>query len=566
MRNNMLRRAAAVIMALIVMILPVTAMAGENGYGQLTISDLKVNIQGTELDFSGIELMIAGGLDSDAQSMTVGVRGKVDETTATALLEVAPDALYGLIGNRVVTLPYEFLFQQGGMQIDYDQFKGYMDQFWQAIGNAGNYDYEQLAAQYTEMAKQLAEEIYGPFIELADQKLKAAEGELVTVSIDGIEHEAAYTTVVFTNEEIKQYLLQPIAQSYQTGTYAKLYDEMFASMEKLINTLSSANVDMDVDMDELKAGFDMVKQIYPLLTEIDFPEGIVCGITVAFPEGNDVYCDTTIDMSMDMYNFVLKTMTTLNDMPEKAAERQLEAQRELLNMSAKIDVAMNVTVEDVTQFDIRMLNESTDVKNVTENVEFYMGNFTTPIVTASEVATFNNNIIATMTLDMEIDPAGAGTEGQQAVALSINIDNTFDATHYGTFTLDGVAYMGEQNLGGCQLNVEQNAEGGYVKLDVSQNGASSNVLYCGYTNKTETAREVTLFIYPMLSASVTLDYQSNDYTENMMLHNAGNAFDLSTATQEELQEFGAYAQGEFTKFMGAAMSIPGFAAIMSQMQ
>ena len=81
MRSGMFGKLMAVLLA-IMLVLPVAAQADDmnNGYTDITVSNLVVNYAGTEFDFSGIDLTLLAGVDAENRNALGGVMVKLTDS------------------------------------------------------------------------------------------------------------------------------------------------------------------------------------------------------------------------------------------------------------------------------------------------------------------------------------------------------------------------------------------------------------------------------------------------------------------------------------------------------
>ena len=536
MKTSLVRKVMALVMALM-MLVPMAAQAEAlNGYGELELSNVVVNYMGTELDFSGLDVKLLGGINAEEKNALVGLAANLpDDNSAAVAVELGESEMTMLLLNQLITIPYD-RFGEAMAKMDAEVPEGMEDiseimaQAWQELAAL---DLDELAdgvelnmpdvdanflEEYisSELESAVAEEAE---FELAGETCKGYKVALSLSEEKAGEMIAASVTAIYGSEEVKA-MLAPVWQALESA--------MEQSGEEAIDFAAMYDVIVDG------------------MSSITIPGGM--NITVFMDEtGTQTRCQ--IDrFTMDLTAYLTSLMEFVGEEVEDSEEALIEMDMSIGARSASdeaeepeyVEAFYNVYVP-ASGYDGALVSIGCKVSDEDEGGYLDFG------MTVSGEATGANDAIMNLTC--------AWSDLEDADSFSIEF--AFD---------DGEDNQTNVSLGWSSEDTGDTTDGALV-LDVTSAGQTMNVLDLSYSYSKagEKAYNVsfTCNLMGMLGVSADASVLASDMDAGkLMSTSAEKTLNLADATDEDIEAMATNVQSAAYDVVMSAMQVPGIAALM----
>ncbi|MGN0743456.1 MAG: hypothetical protein ACI4L8_12435, partial [Candidatus Fimadaptatus sp.] len=258
MKTSLVRKVMALVVALM-MLVPMAAQAEAlNGYGELELSNVVVNYMGTELDFSGLDVRLLGGINAEEKNALVGLAANLpDDNSAAVAIELGESEMTMLLLNQLITIPYD-RFGEAMAKMDtevpegMEDISGIMAQAWQELAaldlselsNSVELNMPDVDANFLE--EYISSELESAVAEEAEFELagETCKGYKVALSLSEEKASAMIAdsvTAIYGNEEVKA-MLAPVWQALESAMaqsgevsvdFAAMYDVMVDGMSRI---------------------------------------------------------------------------------------------------------------------------------------------------------------------------------------------------------------------------------------------------------------------------------------------------------------------------------------------
>lgn len=536
MKTSLVRKVMALVMALM-MLVPMAAQAEAlNGYGELELSNVVVNYMGTELDFSGLDVKLLGGINAEDKNALVGLTASLpDDNSAAVAVELGESEMTMLLLNQLITIPYD-RFGEAMAKLDSEVPEGMEDiseimaQTWQELAAL---DLDELAdgmelnmpdvdanflEEYisSELESAVAEEAE---FELAGETCQGYKVELSLSEEKASEMIATSVTAIYGNEEVKA-MLAPVWQS--------LASAMEQSGEEAIDFAAMYDVMVDG------------------MSRITIPGGM--NITVYMDDTETLSVCKVDRFTMDLSDYLASIMEFAGEETEGLEEALIEMDMSigtrLVSKDAEepeyVEAFYNVYVPDMG-YDGALVSIGCKVSDEDE------GGY----------------------LDMGMTVSGEATGADDAI---MNLTCTWsDLEDTDSFSIEFALDDGEDNQTNVSLDWTSedtgNTTDGTLVLDVTSAGQTMNMLDLSYSyaKAGENAYDVsfTCNLMGMIAVSADASVQASDMDAGkLMSTSAEKTLNLADATDEDIEAMATNVQSAAYDVVMSAMQVPGIAALM----
>ncbi len=541
MRKSFIRKLMAMFVA-VMMLVPMAAQAESAEYYESSISNLKINYLGTELDFSGLSLKLLGGFDAAARNGILGLQlGTPSQTNANLALELGESEATVLVTNQLVSIPYARFgeaMSKLGIEVgdEYADISEIAGGLWNLIAAADEDDGD-------DMLDDLDLEDLDIDLSALYDDLEAASANIVTntdvqYGFGDTSYIGTETIIELDAETATKLLSDLITAVYGNEMTRTAIQSVDAALEGMIDI---GIAEGDLGMSEL---YDM---LVDNMAKISVPNGIK--LTV-FETADDA--ETSVNY-IKVDRFTLDLADYITGLAEAAGEELSDS--DLENTSVDYELTNVIIGDDYADMDMSV----------------YM--------TGAETAFIDMNLIAdgtddncTVDLVMSIDRAGLGEEGD-VIVLALNYSKvTADDSTSGEATISLTS--GEESLGAVTLN--------YSSTDTSDDSSNTDISV-SYSNGTNEINIFTLSydmteqedgdtdineinfnlsVADQITVSGNLNLSEMPMsTDKLMTPGAESVLNLADATEDELNTFVANVQTELTNILTDTMQISGVATL-----
>ena len=536
MKTSLVRKVMALVVALM-MLVPMAAQAEAlNGYGELELSNVVVNYMGTELDFSGLDVKLLGGINAEEKNALVGLSANLpDDNSAAVALELGESEMTMLLLNQLITIPYDRFGEamakmDGEVPEGMEDVSGIMAQVWQELAAL---DLDELADGMELEMPEVEANFLEDFIsaELENAVAEEAEFELGGETCQG------YKVVLSLSEE----KANEIIAASMNAIYGS--EEVKAMLAPVWQALESAMEQSGEEAIDFAAMYDV---IVDGMSSITIPGGM--NITVFMDEtGTQTVCQ--IDrFTMDLTAYLASLMEFVGEEVEDSEEAVIEMDMSIGARSASdeaeepeyVEAFYNVYVP-ASGYDGALVSIGCKVSDEDE------GGFLDFGMTVSGEATGANDAIMNLTC----------TWSDLEDADSFSIEFAFD---------DGEDNQTNVSLGWTSEDTGDTTDGTLV-LDVTSAGQTMNVLDLSYSyaKAGEKAYDVsfTCSLMGMLSVSADASVLASDMDAGkLMSTSAEKTLNMADATDEDIEAMATNVQNAAYEVVMSAMQVPGIAALM----
>ena len=580
MRSGMFGKLMAVLLA-IMLVLPVAAQADDmnNGYTDITVSNLVVNYAGTEFDFSGIDLTLLAGVDAENRNALGGVMVKLTDSGngAGLVVQMNEDSELMLLGNQLLKVPYakmgETLAKLGVADADQlGDMTQQMDMFWSALASGAGAE-----NSIGKLMEQYANSVNNN--ELV-QQINALQAEAVpepaTFTVDGTEYEGQKISISLSADMLNEVMGSEAMQAYYSGV-SDIIIQMAAQM-------GVTSVDVNGDMMPVD---QFVTMVMSSVNTIKYAESITVDTYMApYDDEKSVILIDYSPMTIDMSEY----MAALNILDESTTGFQsMITVDESIAMIGKLNEDLNMDNEDVEylEVDAKVSDPTGGDASVSMNIK---------AADRDDEGSFSMNI--------DVPESGASDSASMVVAAdwSDKDDAKTVNAKFEVYTADvlqaGASFTGnavDKDTGDnaeCTLNLSD-VSGTNVTLGLSYNYTEADddtgegnvtLQYDDGTNgmmplasvdysTTESGTDetdVTDIVFSadvmgMVTASGKLSLRNMPMSAETLLPTEG-AIDLSEADTEEVQTVLVNLQTNLQSLLMEAMNVPGVQQIMTMMQ
>lgn len=580
MRSGMFGKLMAVLLA-IMLVLPVAAQADDmnNGYTDITVSNLVVNYAGTEFDFSGIDLTLLSGVDAENRNALGGVMVKLTDSGngAGLVVQMNEDSELMLLGNQLLKVPYakmgETLAKLGVADADQlGDMTQQMDMFWSALASGAGAENSigKLMEQYANSVKNN---------ELV-QQINALQAEAVpepaTFTVDGTEYEGQKISISLSADMLNEVMGSEAMQAYYSGV-SDIIIQMAAQM-------GVTSVDVNGDMMPVD---QFVTMVMSSVNTIKYAESITVDTYMApYDDEKSVILIDYSPMTIDMSEY----MAALNSLDESTTGFQsMITVDESIAMIGKLNEDLNMDNEDVEylEVDAKVSDPTGGDASVSMNVKAadrddegsFSMNIDVPESDASDSASMvvaadwsDKDDAKTVNAKFEVYTADVLQAGASFTGNAVDKD-TGDNAEY-TLNLSDVS--GTNVTLGLSYNYteadDDTGEGNVtLQYDDGTNGMMplASVDYSTTESGTDET-DVTDIVFSadvmgMVTASGKLSLRNMPMSAETLLPTEG-AIDLSEADTEEVQTVLVNLQTNLQSLLMEAMNVPGVQQIMTMMQ
>lgn len=536
MKTSLVRKVMALVVALM-MLVPMAAQAEAlNGYGELELSNVVVNYMGTELDFSGLDVKLLGGINAEEKNALVGLSANLpDDNSAAVALELGESEMTMLLLNQLITIPYDRFGEamakmDGEVPEGMEDVSGIMAQAWQELAAldldelADGMELEMPEVEANFLEDFISAELENAVAEEAEFELggETCQGYKVVLSLSeekANEIIAASMNAIYGNEEVKA-MLAPVWQALESA--------MEQSGEEAIDFAAMYDVIVDG------------------MSSITIPGGM--NITVFMDEtGTQTLCQ--IDrFTMDLTAYLASLMEFVGEEVEDSEEAVIEMDMSIGACSASdeaeepeyVEAFYNVYVP-ASGYDGALVSIGCKVSDEDEGGYLDFG------MTVSGEATGANDAIMNLTC----------TWSDLEDADSFSIEFAFD---------DGEDNQTNVSLGWNSEDTGNTTDGTLV-LDVTSAGQTMNMLDLSYSyaKAGENAYDVsfTCNLMGMIAVSADASVQASDMDAGkLMSTSAEKTLNLADATDEDIEAMATNVQSAAYDVVMSAMQVPGIAALM----
>lgn len=536
MKTSLVRKVMALVVALM-MLVPMAAQAEAlNGYGELELSNVVVNYMGTELDFSGLDVKLLGGINAEEKNALVGLSASLpDDNSAAVALELGESEMTMLLLNQLITIPYDRFGEalakmDGEVPEGMEDVSGIMAQAWQELAAL---DLDELADGMELEMPEVEANFLEDFIsaELENAVAEEAEFELGGETCQG------YKVVLSLSEEKANEMIS----ASMNAIYGN--EEVKAMLAPVWQALESAMEQSGEEAIDFAAMYDV---IVDGMSSITIPGGM--NITVFMDEtGTQTVCQ--IDrFTMDLTAYLASLMEFVGEEVEDSEEAVIEMDMSIGARSASdeaeepeyVEAFYNVYVP-ASGYDGALVSIGCKVSDEDE------GGFLDFGMTVSGEATGANDAIMNLTC--------AWSDLEDADSFSIEF--AFD---------DGEDNQTNVSLGWSSEDTGDTTDGSLV-LDVTSAGQTMNVLDLSYSyaKAGEKAYDVsfTCSLMGMLSVSADASVLASDMDAGkLMSTSAEKTLNMADATDEDIEAMATNVQNAAYEVVMSAMQVPGIAALM----
>ena len=536
MKTSLVRKVMALVVALM-MLVPMAAQAEAlNGYGELELSNVVVNYMGTELDFSGLDVKLLGGINAEEKNALVGLTANLpDDNSAAVALELGESEMTMLLLNQLITIPYDRFGEamakmDGEVPEGMEDVSGIMAQVWQELAAL---DLDELADGMELEMPEVEANFLDDFIsaELENAVAEEAEFELGGETCQG------YKVVLSLSEE----KANEIIAASMNAIYGS--EEVKAMLAPVWQALESAMEQSGEEAIDFAAMYDV---IVDGMSSITIPGGM--NITVFMDEtGTQTVCQ--IDrFTMDLTAYLASLMEFVGEEVEDSEEAVIEMDMSIGARSASdeaeepeyVEAFYNVYVP-ASGYDGALVSIGCKVSDEDE------GGFLDFGMTVSGEATGANDAIMNLTC----------TWSDLEDADSFSIEFAFD---------DGEDNQTNVSLGWTSEDTGDTTDGTLV-LDVTSAGQTMNMLDLSYSyaKAGEKAYDVsfTCSLMGMLSVSADASVLASDMDAGkLMSTSAEKTLNMADATDEDIEAMATNVQNAAYEVVMSAMQVPGIAALM----
>lgn len=580
MRSGMFGKLMAVLLA-IMLVLPVAAQADDmnNGYTDITVSNLVVNYAGTEFDFSGIDLTLLAGVDAENRNALGGVMVKLTDSGngAGLVVQMNEDSELMLLGNQLLKVPYakmgETLAKLGVADADQlGDMTQQMDMFWSALASGAGAE-----NSIGKLMEQYANSVNNN--ELV-QQINALQAEAVpepaTFTVDGTEYEGQKISISLSADMLNEVMGSEAMQAYYSGV-SDIIIQMAAQM-------GVTSVDVNGDMMPVD---QFVTMVMSSVNTIKYAESITVDTYMApYDDEKSVILIDYSPMTIDMSEY----MAALNSLDESTTGFQsMITVDESIAMIGKLNEDLNMDNEDVEylEVDAKVSDPTGGDASVSMNIKAadrddegsFSMNIDVPESDASDSASMvvaadwsDKDDAKTVNAKFEVYTADVLQAGASFTGNAVDKD-TGDNAEY-TLNLSDVS--GTNVTLGLSYNYteadDDTGEGNVtLQYDDGTNGMMplASVDYSTTESGTDET-DVTDIVFSadvmgMVTASGKLSLRSMPMSAETLLPTEG-AIDLSEADTEEVQTVLVNLQTNLQSLLMEAMNVPGVQQIMTMMQ
>ena len=536
MKTSLVRKVMALVVALM-MLVPMAAQAEAlNGYGELELSNVVVNYMGTELDFSGLDVKLLGGINAEEKNALVGLSASLpDDNSAAVALELGESEMTMLLLNQLITIPYDRFGEalakmDGEVPEGMEDVSGIMAQAWQELAAL---DLDELADGMELEMPEVEANFLEDFIsaELENAVAEEAEFELGGETCQG------YKVVLSLSEEKANEMIS----ASMNAIYGN--EEVKAMLAPVWQALESAMEQSGEEAIDFAAMYDV---IVDGMSSITIPGGM--NITVFMDEtGTQTVCQ--IDrFTMDLTAYLASLMEFVGEEVEDSEEAVIEMDMSIGARSASdeaeepeyVEAFYNVYVP-ASGYDGALVSIGCKVSDEDEGGYLDFG------MTVSGEATGANDAIMNLTC--------AWSDLEDADSFSIEF--AFD---------DGEDNQTNVSLGWTSEDTGDTTDGTLV-LDVTSAGQTMNMLDLSYSyaKAGEKAYDVsfTCSLMGMLSVSADASVLASDMDAGkLMSTSAEKTLNMADATDEDIEAMATNVQNAAYDVVMSAMQVPGIAALM----
>lgn len=580
MRSGMFGKLMAVLLA-IMLVLPVAAQADDmnNGYTDITVSNLVVNYAGTEFDFSGIDLTLLAGVDAENRNALGGVMVKLTDSGngAGLVVQMNEDSELMLLGNQLLKVPYakmgETLAKLGVADADQlGDMTQQMDMFWSALASGAGAE-----NSIGKLMEQYANSVNNN--ELV-QQINALQAEAVpepaTFTVDGTEYEGQKISISLSADMLNEVMGSEAMQAYYSGV-SDIIIQMAAQM-------GVTSVDVNGDMMPVD---QFVTMVMSSVNTIKYAESITVDTYMApYDDEKSVILIDYSPMTIDMSEY----MAALNILDESTTGFQsMITVDESIAMIGKLNEDLNMDNEDVEylEVDAKVSDPTGGDASVSMNIKAadrddegsFSMNIDVPESDASDSASMvvaadwsDKDDAKTVNAKFEVYTADVLQAGASFTGNAVDKD-TGDNAEY-TLNLSDVS--GTNVTLGLSYNYteadDDTGEGNVtLQYDDGTNGMMplASVDYSTTESGTDET-DVTDIVFSadvmgMVTASGKLSLRNMPMSAETLLPTEG-AIDLSEADTEEVQTVLVNLQTNLQSLLMEAMNVPGVQQIMTMMQ
>lgn len=536
MKTSLVRKVMALVVALM-MLVPMAAQAEAlNGYGELELSNVVVNYMGTELDFSGLDVKLLGGINAGEKNALVGLAANLpDDNSAAVAIELGESEMTMLLLNQLITIPYD-RFGEAMAKMDtevpegMEDISGIMAQAWQELAAL---DLDELAdgvelnmpdVEANFLEEYISSELESAVAEEAEFELagETCKGYKVALSLSeekASEMIAASVTAIYGSEEVKA-MLAPVWQA----------------LESAMAQSGEVSVDFAAMYDVMVDG----------MSRITIPGGM--NITVFMDEtGTQTLCQ--IDrFAMDLSDYLASIMEFAGEETEGLEEALIEMD---MSMGARfvsdetdeaeyVEAFYNVYVPD-TGYDGALVSIGCKALDEDDGGYFDLG------MTVSGEATGANDA------NMSLSCAWSDVLEGESFSIEFALD-------------DGADNQTNVSLGWADEHGDGTTDGA-LTLDVTSAGQTMNMLDLSYSYAEvgEKAYDVsfTCNLMGMLGVSADASVLASDMDAGkLMSTSAEKTLNMADATDEDIEAMATNVQSAAYDVVMSAMQVPGIAALM----
>ena len=580
MRSGMFGKLMAVLLA-IMLVLPVAAQADDmnNGYTDITVSNLVVNYAGTEFDFSGIDLTLLAGVDAENRNALGGVMVKLTDSGngAGLVVQMNEDSELMLLGNQLLKVPYakmgETLAKLGVADADQlGDMTQQMDMFWSALASGAGAE-----NSIGKLMEQYANSVNNN--ELV-QQINALQAEAVpepaTFTVDGTEYEGQKISISLSADMLNEVMGSEAMQAYYSGV-SDIIIQMAAQM-------GVTSVDVNGDMMPVD---QFVTMVMSSVNTIKYTDSITVDTYIApYDDEKSVVLIDYSPMTIDMSEY----MAALNSLDESTTGFQsMITVDESIAMIGKLNEDLNMDNEDVEylEVDAKVSDPTGGDASVSMNIKAadrddegsFSMNIDVPESDASDSASMvvaadwsDKDDAKTVNAKFEVYTADVLQAGASFTGNAVDKD-TGDNAEY-TLNLSDVS--GTNVTLGLSYNYteadDDTGEGNVtLQYDDGTNGMMplASVDY-SITESGTDETDVTDIVFSadvmgMVTASGKLSLRNMPMSAETLLPTEG-AIDLSEADTEEVQTVLVNLQTNLQSLLMEAMNVPGVQQIMTMMQ
>lgn len=580
MRSGMFGKLMAVLLA-IMLVLPVAAQADDmnNGYTDITVSNLVVNYAGTEFDFSGIDLTLLAGVDAENRNALGGVMVKLTDSGngAGLVVQMNEDSELMLLGNQLLKVPYakmgETLAKLGVADADQlGDMTQQMDMFWSALASGAGAE-----NSIGKLMEQYANSVNNN--ELV-QQINALQAEAVpepaTFTVDGTEYEGQKISISLSADMLNEVMGSEAMQAYYSGV-SDIIIQMAAQM-------GVTSVDVNGDMMPVD---QFVTMVMSSVNTIKYAESITVDTYMApYDDEKSVILIDYSPMTIDMSEY----MAALNSLDESTTGFQsMITVDESIAMIGKLNEDLNMDNEDVEylEVDAKVSDPTGGDASVSMNIKAAdrddAGSFSMNIDVPESDASDSVSMVVAADWSDKDDAKTVNAKFEVYTADVLQAGASFTGNEVDKDTGDNAEYtLNLSDVSGT--NVTLGLSYNYTEADDDTGEGNVTLQYDDGTNgmmplasvdysTTESGTDetdVTDIVFSadvmgMVTASGKLSLRNMPMSAETLLPTEG-AIDLSEADTEEVQTVLVNLQTNLQSLLMEAMNVPGVQQIMTMMQ